>query len=132
MPKLIDPEYMSFPFRVADSGVQTSRRREHIRAQIEQVLFTDPKERIFRPEFGAGVRTLVFEPNADPLWNTVEQRLSSTLAEVLRGEIDPATLHIEAKAEGGGEKLAINIAYHLATIGEPEQHQFLLGETSHG
>ncbi len=38
----------------------------HIREQIEQVLFTDPGDRVFRPEFGAGVRRLVFEPNSHP------------------------------------------------------------------
>ncbi len=38
----------------------------HIREQIEQVLFTDPGERVFRPELGAGMRQLVFEPNTHP------------------------------------------------------------------
>ena len=41
-------------------------RVRHIREQIEQVLFTDPGERVFRPEFGAGVRRLVFEPSTHP------------------------------------------------------------------
>ena len=48
MQKLIDPEYMSFPFRVTEDGVATSRRRKHIRQLIEQVLFTNPNERVFR------------------------------------------------------------------------------------
>ena len=59
-----DPPYLAFPFRVEKGGPRLSSRSDHIREQIEQVLFTDPYERVFRPEFGAGVRALVFEPNA--------------------------------------------------------------------
>ena len=33
-----------------------------IRGLIEQVLFTSPGERVMRPDFGAGLRSLVFEP----------------------------------------------------------------------
>ena len=59
MPRLIDPEYVSFPFRFdrEKRGPATSRRQEHVEQQIEQVLLINPGERVFRPEFGAGVRT---------------------------------------------------------------------------
>lgn len=132
MQKLIDPQYLSFPFRVEVDGVKTSRRQEHIRGQIEQVLFTDPRERVFRPEFGAGVRTLVFEPNAASLRDMATQRLSSTLAEALRGEVDPETLRIEVEPPGSGEQLILNISYRLATINQEEQHLVVQGLGSHG
>jgi hypothetical protein len=38
---------------------------EHIRDLIEQVLFTSPGERVNRPDFGSGLRQLVFAPNSD-------------------------------------------------------------------
>ena len=37
---------------------------DHIRDLIEQVLFTSPGERVMRPDFGAGLLALVFEPNS--------------------------------------------------------------------
>jgi phage baseplate assembly protein W len=55
--------HLSFPFRVGDDGraVQISTLEEHVRDEIVQVLLTNPAERLFLPEFGGGVRRLVFE-----------------------------------------------------------------------
>ncbi len=49
------------PFSLDSSG-RTARDDEdsHIRALIEQVLFTDPGERVNRPEFGSNLRQMVF------------------------------------------------------------------------
>ena len=132
MQKLIDPEYMSFPFRVTEDGVATSRRREHIRQLIEQVLFTNPNERVFCLEFGAGVRRMVFEGNRKNLWELARQRLSSSLGDVLQGEVDPASLQIEAGNEDGDNTLHIRIAYRLVTINREEEHLFKLEGGSFG
>ena len=70
-----------------------------MREQIEQVLFTDPGDRVFRPEMGAGVRSLLFEPNASPLWTLARKRLMAALAEVLGGTPD----QVENAAEIGIE-----------------------------
>jgi len=126
MRQLIDPEYLSFPFRITNGGAETCRRREHIRQLIEQVLFTNPNERVFRPEFGAGVRRIVFEGNRESLWELVRQRLTSSLSEVLQGEVDPSSLQVEASNEGSDDTLHIHIAYRLATINRQEEHLFKL------
>ena len=68
---------MSFPFRIGKTGALTSNRAAHIREQIEQILFTTPGERVFRPEFGAGVRHLLFEPNNDVLSALLLRRLQA-------------------------------------------------------
>jgi phage baseplate assembly protein W len=39
----------------------------HIRELIEQLLFTNPGERVNRPGFGSGLLQLVFAPNSDQL-----------------------------------------------------------------
>ena len=83
MPGLNSSSYLAFPFTVTARGPQTSDRAQHVREQIEQVLFTSPRERVFRPEFGVGVRRLVFEPNNQALRNsTVQQLLASFVAPV--------------------------------------------------
>jgi len=124
MPKLSDPTFLKFPFHVGKDGPELSRRAEHVRSQIEQVLFTSPGERVFRPSFGAGVKKLVFEPNNSALWSVTESRLVSSLMEALQGEVDPSTL--QAKVTGEGEKLMISISYTLARVGLREEHQFAL------
>ena len=128
--KLIDPSYLAFPFRVTETEPVTARREQHVKHQIEQVLFTDPMERVFNPEFGAGVRSLVFEPNSAQLRSVTEQRLVASLSEALQGEVDPKTLDVIVTTEG--EKLNIKVAYKLATIDRLEQQEFLLGEEDLG
>lgn len=125
MAQLTAPVYLSFPFRVETGGPRTSARSGHVREQIEQVLFTVPGERVFRPEFGAGIRTLVFEPNTSPLWEVTRKRLIASLADALRGEVDPRTLEVDV--EGEGEQLLVTISYTLATLGHSERHEILVG-----
>lgn len=122
MQRLSDPPYLAFPFSIGATGARISDRANHIRGQIEQVLFTDPDERVFRPEFGAGIKKLIFEPNASALWEVTRKRLTASLADALQGEVDPRTLEINVRGEA--EKLIVEIAYNLTTIDHKEQHQF--------
>ena len=122
MPRI---QYMSFPFRISETGSKTSLRADHIREQIIQVLYTSPGERVFRPEFGFGARQHVFEPNAMPMWEKVQSRLQGSLAEALVGEVDPKTLKIEVLAPPGNpEQLLIKISYVLAALQKEESHAF--------
>ncbi|MCG8416740.1 MAG: GPW/gp25 family protein [Proteobacteria bacterium] len=129
MQRLIDPTYLSFPFRfkTPDSdqsdviGVETSQRAAHVAQQIEQVLFTDPHERVFRPHFGAGLRTLVFEPNVTALRAVVRERLTTVLGDVLQGEVDLATLDIQFR-DGEDNQLSLVISYKLVAIDQIESH----------
>lgn len=125
MAQLTAPVYLSFPFRVGVDGPQLSGRSLHVREQIEQVLFTNPAERVFRPELGAGIRTLVFEPNTSALWEVTRKRLIASLAEALQGEVDPRTLEVEVTGEG--ENLLVTVSYTLATLGHTEEHQIPVG-----
>ena len=122
MSGLSESEYLKFPFSVGKDGPKTSSRAKHVHEQIEQVLFTGPKERVFRPEFGVGVRRLVFEPNNIALRNTTVKLLNASLAEALHGEVDPRTLEVEVSSEE--EKLIIHISYILAFINKRESHTF--------
>ena len=124
MPGLAESHYLTFPLSVGSDGPKTSSRSEHVREQIEQVLFTSPKERVYRPEFGAGVRRLVFEPNNLALRNTTLKKLNASLAEALYGEVDPRTLKVDVGNED--EKLVIQISYVLAAINRQESHTFEL------
>ena len=122
MRRLADPPFLAFPFRVGDSGPELSDRSRHLREQIEQVLFTNPGERVFRPDFGAGVKTLIFEPNTSPLWTITRKRLIASLAEALKGEVDPRSLAIDVAGEE--EKVFVTISYTLATLGHSEEQRF--------
>ncbi|MDP2832110.1 MAG: GPW/gp25 family protein [Pseudomonadota bacterium] len=122
--RLVDPPYLAFPFHMDGAAAALASRSQHIRGQIEQVLFTLPGERVFRPEFGAGVKALVFEPNDTPLWQITKRRLLASLADALQGEVDPKSLEVEVS--GDGATLTIAIAYTLAAIGHRESQVFKL------
>jgi phage baseplate assembly protein W len=107
MRRLIDPKYMTFPFRVDKDGAHVSGRK-------------NPGERVFRPHFGGGVRQLVFEPNTSRLSDIVKQRLAASLTDALHGEVDPRSLDVTVTAEN--EKLYISISYRLATLGITESY----------
>ncbi len=60
----------------------------YVRQLIEQVLLTNPGERIHRPEFGAGLARLVFQP-LGPVTVTLAQTLAykalrETLSDIIR------------------------------------------------
>lgn len=130
MPGLSETQYLKFPFSVGSDGPKISSRSEHVYQQIEQVLFTSPKERVFRPEFGVGIRRLVFEPNNAVLWNITQKQLSTSLADALHGEVDPRTLNIDIQSEEG--KLIILITYMLAAINKQEAQSFIVSENNNG
>jgi uncharacterized protein len=122
--RLVDPPYLAFPLTMAGAAPALASRSEHIRGQIEQVLFTLPGERVFRPEFGAGLKALVFEPNDTPLWQITRRRLLASLADALQGEVEPKS--IEVAVSGDDASLNISIAYTLAAVGQRESQIFTL------
>ncbi|GAA4191161.1 GPW/gp25 family protein [Microbacterium oryzae] len=79
---------VSHPFAFgADGRTLSPTRSEHVRDLIEQVLFTNPAERVNRPDFGSGLQGLVFEPSgaaiAATLQTAVEAALQRWLADVI-------------------------------------------------
>lgn len=130
MPSLSESQFLKFPFAIGKNGPETSSRADHVREQIEQLLYTSPKERVFRPEFGVGIRRLVFEPNNNALWNITHKQLVASLAEALQGEVDPKTLEVGIDHEDG--KLIILISYLLAAINQREEHEISITGDSLG
>ncbi len=46
----------------ADGTIAEAAYEEDIRQAIRIIMFTNPGERVMRPDFGAGLKALVFEP----------------------------------------------------------------------
>ena len=69
-----------FPYHVDGRGrTATTSADDHLRDLIEQVLFTAPGERVMRPDFGAGLLALVFEPNSTTLAAATQMLVQSSL-----------------------------------------------------
>jgi hypothetical protein len=128
--RLGTPACLAFPFRVGAAGPAVSRGVDHVREQIEQVLFTTPGERVFRSEFGAGVKTLTFEPNNQPLWEVTRRRILAALTAALRGDIQPSGLDVSV--DGTGEQLQVVVSYQLASVGVTQRQRFFVGVIDRG
>ena len=64
----MDKTSFGFPFKIGvDGRVASVTGDDNIRGKIIQVLFTSPGERVNMPEFGCGLRDLVFDPNNEIL-----------------------------------------------------------------
>lgn len=71
---------LDYPYHFSALGrTATTDRSDHIRDLIEQVLFTAPGERVMRPDFGAGLKELVFEPNSTTLASVTQMLVQSSL-----------------------------------------------------
>lgn len=82
---------------------------EHVDQLIRQVLFTNPGERINRPDFGCGVRRLVFAPNSE-----VSASLAQvTIFESLKRWLEPLITVNDVKVNAHDEVLEIRIVYLL-------------------
>ena len=59
---------IGYPFHFDARGrTSPTDDNDHLRDMIEEFLFTNPGERINRPDFGAGLLQLVFAPNSPEL-----------------------------------------------------------------
>ena len=74
----------AFPFRIDTASQQTAQAgySAHVDQMIRQLLLTDPGERVDLPQFGCGLRSLVFAPNSDALAATVQLRVIQGLQPV--------------------------------------------------
>jgi phage baseplate assembly protein W len=71
---------IAYPFRFGPHGrTSTADDGGHVLQMIEQVLFTDPKERVNRPDYGSGVRQLLFAPNSPELAAALQFAMQAAL-----------------------------------------------------
>ena len=87
---------VDFPFHFDARGRTASVEYEaHIRDLIEQVLFTSPGERVNRPDFGSGLRGLVFAPNSTELAATTQYLVQGSLQQFLGDLIQVDAVEVE-------------------------------------
>jgi phage baseplate assembly protein W len=75
---------IAFPFQIDGRGrVAATDDNDHIRDMIEQLLFTNPGERVNRPDFGSGLLQVVFQPNSTALAAALQFTLKGALQQAL-------------------------------------------------
>ena len=69
----------SFPVKPVGGRLQFARYEDDIEQAIQIILLTVRLERPMLPEFGAGIRNYVFEPNSPPTHRSIEETVRQAL-----------------------------------------------------
>lgn len=111
---LSNGRHLAFPFHIGHDGRSATPADDaaHVRDELLQLLLTGPGERLFLPEFGGGVRRLVFEPASDVLRGVVKARITQALSRWLGHRLTVEMIDVrfgdEAAAPGMAPELLLD------------------------
>ncbi len=89
---------IDFPYHFDGRGRTASTDDDdHIRDMIEQLLFTNPGERVNRPDFGSGLLQMCFAPNSPELAAALQFTMQAALQNYLGDLIDLMALEVRAQ-----------------------------------
>lgn len=109
---------VAFPYHLDRRGQTASASGdEHIRQMLEQLLFTSPGERVNRPDFGCGLRDLVFAPNSPEVAAALEVTIGSSIQRWLGDLIAVTALAVSAQES----ELNVQLAYEVRATGQAGQ-----------
>ena len=92
----------------------------HVEQMIWQVLLTDPGERVCLPQFGCGLRRLLFAPNSDALQATAQLLIMQNLNQWLGNQISVQKVQVSSGPGGDYSVLSVVIEYTLLETQSPQ------------
>lgn len=115
---------LDFPFHFNALGrTATAGTEKHIRNLIEQLLFTNPGERVNRPDFGSGLQQLIFAPNSPELATALQFTMKAALQRWLGDVVEVQALEVESR----DATLRIVVQYGIRLTGEQRTETFERG-----
>lgn len=118
---MLNPIYLDHPYHLDQRGRSAATSTDdHFRDLIAQVLFTSPGERVNRPEFGCGLKQLLFMPNSDALATATQQLVQGSLQRWLEGVIIVEQVEIRAEES----RLIVKVVYVPLTLGQRQEAIF--------
>ncbi len=112
---------IDFPFHFDSRGrTATTGDDDHIRDMIEQLLFTNPGERVNRPDFGSGLQQLIFGPNSPEVAAALKFTVQANLQRWLGDLIELQTLEVTSE----DSTLSILIQYVVRRNNQRQVAQF--------
>jgi phage baseplate assembly protein W len=113
---------IDFPYHFDALGrTATTTDTDHIRDMIEQLLFTNPGERVNQPDFGSGLLQLVFAPNSPELASALQFTMQAALQRYLGDVIDVRSLQVAAQ----DSTLSITLVYQIRDTQEERTDTFV-------
>jgi phage baseplate assembly protein W len=118
----------AFPFRidpVSGQGAQSPYAR-HVEEMIRQVLLTMPGERADLPEFGCGLRQLLFAPNSDALQATTQLLVQQSLNRWLGNQIRLRNVTVTPGPGGDYSQILVQVEYVLLETQSQQQTEVVV------
>jgi phage baseplate assembly protein W len=115
----MEPVFTSlrYPFSI-DAGLKRVAQEGNYAAHVEQLmiqlLLTSPGERINRPDFGCGLKRMVFAPNNPAAATLAQTTVHRALTQWLGSVIDVSSVQVQAVAE----TLEVRVGYVIKARGE--------------
>jgi len=105
----------AFPFRIDPVSGQGARSpyARHVDEMIRQILLTAPGERADLPEFGCGLRRLLFAPDSEALQATTQLLVQQSLKRWLSSQITVRNVTVSSGPGGDDSQLIVQIEYLL-------------------
>jgi phage baseplate assembly protein W len=119
---LPDGKHLSFPFRIGPEGraATISSLSDHVRDEVIQLILTNPGERLFLPEFGGGVRRLVFENGGQTTEAMTKAMISQAIGRWLDQRVELEDLTVVSR----DSTLTVDLVYRVAGTGDLRQLRF--------
>ncbi|MGZ8348146.1 MAG: GPW/gp25 family protein [Allosphingosinicella sp.] len=108
---------LRYPFGIDAGGGRAAEEgnyEAYVRQLIRQVLLTAPGERINRPDFGAGVRRMVFQPTSPEIAAMAQTFVYQALTRWLSTVIKVEDIRVSAEES----TLLIDVRYLVIQRGE--------------
>lgn len=113
--------HIDHPFSIDGRGrTATTEADDYVRDLIFQVLFTNPGERVNRPDFGCGLLQMVFMPNSDALATATQFLVQGALQRWLSDVIQVEGVLISNE----DASLVVEVVYLRRDTGERKRDQF--------
>lgn len=106
---------IDFPFGFDSRGrTATAGDDEHIRDMLEQLIFTNPGERVNRPDFGSGLLQLLFAPNSPEMATATQFLVQGALQQWLSDDLTVESVVVESQ----DSTLRVAVQYVVRRTGE--------------
>jgi phage baseplate assembly protein W len=111
----MDRSDYKYPFRIDPASGQAAQTPydAHVEQMIRQVLLTAPGERADLPQFGCGIRQLLFAPHSQALDATTKILVQQALNRWLGSQIQVQKVTVGPPEQGDQAQLLIEIDYVL-------------------
>ena len=117
-----DGRHLSFPFRIAPEGrtATVATLEEHVYGEVLQLLLTTPGERPFVPDFGGGVRRMVFEGTGQTTEAMAKALISQAISRWLYQRVTLQELNVTTQ----NSSVIIDLTYRIVGVNDLRRLRF--------